>query len=516
LSGSLSRRGTVTVLAALASALVAAGPAPAAPWTCDASAVRLSPATAPAVEPVTANRGQSACLPATADGSGALDPLGALPTPTTGTVVGAATDIQPAQGAPELQRATATARVADLRIGALPGQIPAPPIPAGFGSFQIPGGPAVDLRPAIAALLTPPTELLAVQLATSQVSGECASGRPQLAGTSSAANLRVLGHALPADAVTDAALNAVDSQSISPASLDLSKVTLPDGSPLPPPLVTALQTALASMPPIAIPAQVAQVKVTPGEEVVEGGRLTRRALHVTAAIGGRPLLDVVLGEASVGSAGVPCASPAAAVLAVAQQSLQCTTKRLVLIDVLQRGGRVHLVGVADRRLVGRTVDVRFVTLRPGDRGTRVARARVGRDGFFRTTAPLPPRNVRGTNRARYQAVLGRERSLRLKLVRRMALTGVRSANGRVTISGRVTRPLATPARTIVVKRRVSCTRTVVVKRLRPSPDGTFRVTLDGPPRALAATYRFETMVRKTTSNPKVFPTFTLPRSVEFR
>jgi hypothetical protein len=135
------------------------------------------------------------------------------------------------------------------------------------------------------------------------------------------------------------------------------------------------------------------------------------------------------------------------------------------------GGRVHLVGVADRRLVGRTVDVRFVTLRPGDRGTRVARARVGRDGFFRTTAPLPPRKVRGTNRARYQAVLGRERSLRLKLVRRMALTGVRSANGRVTISGRVTRPLATPARTIVVKRRVSCTRTVVVTRNVPSGDG---------------------------------------------
>ncbi|MEA2324032.1 MAG: hypothetical protein QOD81_3882 [Solirubrobacteraceae bacterium] len=515
MSRSLSLRGgaAVAVLAAVGTTLAAAGPASAAPWNCEASALRASLSSAPAVEPVTANRGQASCAPARAGGASAL---GGLPAPVTGSIVGAATDLQPPQAAVETQRATATAQVATLRVGALPGQLPAPPIPAGLGAFQIPGGPAVDLRPAIQALLTPPTELLSVQAADTEVTGQCTNGTPALAARSSAADLRLFGRPLPTNVVTEQALNVVDTQRISPSSLDLSKVVLPDGSSLPAALVTPLQAALAALPPIEIPAQVAQVKVVPGEEVNEGGRLTRRALHVTAAIGGQPLLDLVLGEASVSSAGVACATPLAATLAVAQQSLRCTTKRLVLIDVLERAGRVHLLGVADRKLIGRTVDIRFVTLRPGDRGKRVARVRVGSDGFFRTTAPLPPRSIRASNRARYQAVLGRERSLRLKLVRRMSLTGVRSGSGKVTITGRVTRPLAAPARTIVVKQRVSCTRTVVVKRVTPRRDGTFRVTLAGPPRALAATYRFETMVRKNTRNPKLFPTFTLPRSVEFR
>jgi hypothetical protein len=42
------------------------------------------------------------------------------------------------------------------------------------------------------------------------------------------------------------------------------------------------------------------------------------------------------------------------------------------------------------------------------------------------------------------------------------------------------------------------------------------VILSGPSRTLAATYRFETRVRRQTTSPKGYPTFTLPRSVEFR
>jgi hypothetical protein len=174
------------------------------------------------------------------------------------------------------------------------------------------------------------------------------------------------------------------------------------------------------------------------------------------------------------------------------------------------------MGVADRRLIGRTVDIRFATLRRNSRGRRVARVRIGRNGVFRTTAPLPPLSLRRSNRARYQAVLGRERSLGLKLVRRMVVTSVRGARGRVTVTGRVIGPLADPVAPVVVRRRVSCSRTVAVRRVRPNRAGRFRVTLAGPPRTLAATYRSETKVRRTSTNPKLFPTFTLPRSVEFR
>ena len=63
-----------------------------------------------------------------------------------------------------------------------------------------------------------------------------------------------------------------------------------------------------------------------------------------------------------------------------------------------RGGRV---GAADRKLIGRTVDIHLVQAFGG--GPRVARAKVARDGSFRTTAKLPPRSVRGSNSTRYQA-----------------------------------------------------------------------------------------------------------------
>ena len=501
------------VVAAFAAALCAAGAATApataaaASWGCDASALRGTLAGA-TFEPVTANRGATTCAPASAGGANAL---AGLPVALTGGGLAAATGLQPAQADAGQQVATATARVTDLRLVPLPGQIPAPPIPAGLASVSIPGA-TVDLTPAIAALVTPPAELLAVSSATSSATGRCTGGRPALTATSATTGLRVLGRTVASGSL-DEAIPVTGAQTISPSQLDPAKVTLPGGAPLPAALVGPLQTALAALPPITLPAQVGQLTVRPGEETRTAGRLTRRALHVTVALGGVTLLDAVLGETSVAADGVACGGAAQV---AAEQALQCTKRRLVLVDVLQRRGRVQLMGVADRRLIGRTVDLRFVTLRSTSRGRRVARAKVGRNGVFRTTAPLPPRKLRRSNRARYQAVLGRERSLRLKLVRRMALRGVRSAHGRVTISGRVVGPLAEPVAPIVVRRRVSCSRTVVVRRVRPAPDGRFRVTLAGPPRALAATYRFETKVRRKTTNPKLFPTFTLPRSVEFR
>jgi len=96
----------------------------------------------------------------------------------------------------------------------------------------------------------------------------------------------------------------------------------------------------------------------------------------------------------------------------------------------------------------------------------------------------------------------------------MVVSRLVSKAGRVTISGRVIRPLGSPVQTIVVKRRVSCRKSEVVARIKPSRKGTFRVNVAAPPRTLAATYRLSTRVRKFTSNPKLFPTYTLPRSVE--
>jgi hypothetical protein len=227
---------------------------------------------------------------------------------------------------------------------------------------------------------------------------------------------------------------------------------------------------------------------------------------VSVSVLGTQLVDLAIGEASVGQDAVTCGATG-----VAQQALECTARRLVLIDVLPGRRRVRLSGAADRRYVGRRVSVFFTAT-----GRRVARATVRRDGTFSTTAPMPSRRIRGTNRARYEARIDDQRSLRLKLRRRMLVRDVRVSADRVRITGRVTRPLARPVRRIVVTRRVSCARSAVVARIRPRRNGTFSVSLPAPPGALAAVYRFGTRVRKTTKNPRTYPTFTLPRYVDLK
>ena len=96
----------------------------------------------------------------------------------------------------------------------------------------------------------------------------------------------------------------------------------------------------------------------------------------------------------------------------------------------------------------------------------------------------------------------------------MTYTPPRVSTVRVMFSGRISRPLTNPVRSIEVRRRVSCQRWVLVKRIKPSRDGRFTTVVTAPPTALAGTYRFATKVRKTRRNRKTFPTFTLPRYVD--
>jgi hypothetical protein len=331
-----------------------------------------------------------------------------------------------------------------------------------------------------------------------------------LSGTSNVAGLSVLGQTLPIDAAVSQALTLLNSQDIDLSKLDLSKVQLPAGLSFTTPGVgTLLQSVLGpilkSLPPIKIPAQLATVDVVPNEQIVSNGTLTQRALHVTVTLLAQNILDLVLGEARVSNASVNCAGPNQA----SQLALQCTTRKLTLIDVLQQGNRVKLLGAAQRTLIGKQVAIYFTSTHQ-----QVATATVRPDGFFTATAPLPPMSVRYTNLARYQAVAGGEHSLNLKLHRRMVVSHISAKGGKVTISGQVIRPLASPTAGITIQRRVSCTSLVNVKRIMPDKNGNFSVTIAAPPHTQAAVYRAATFVRKFVTNPKRFPTFTLPQYVE--
>jgi hypothetical protein len=98
----------------------------------------------------------------------------------------------------------------------------------------------------------------------------------------------------------------------------------------------------------------------------------------------------------------------------------------------------------------------------------------------------------------------------------MIVSRMTSSGGKVRIEGRVVLPLGHPVQKITIKRRVSCTKSIAVESVTPDSTGRFSVTIDGPPDGQAAVYRLGTKVRKSARNPKLFPTFTLPRAVELR
>ena len=483
-------------------ALVVVPDASAAGWTCEASALRAQVLTAPAIEPAVANRGAT-CQEA--GGGGAFAP--ALPLGLTATALTAGTLLEGPIAGPDPQRtARAAGTVADVGVASLPElpiELPDPDF-SDLDAVQTPLG-RVDLRPALEALVQPralpDVTLLRVRAAQAEATARCVDGVPRFAGSSSLASVAVNGVELGLENAVNETVRLIDSQTIDPSNVDISRIVRPPSVDL-----SALQAVIApvlnSLPNVTVPATVARIRVTPNERIESGTRLIQRALHAEITIAGQRLADVVAGEAIVGADDVNCGG-------VAGLALECTLRRLVLIDVYEQAGRVRLLGAADRRYIGRRVRIRFMA-----DGRTVARPRVRRDGTFRASAPLPDGRIRGTNTARYEAAIRKQRSMRLKLQRRMVVSEMSSRDGIVTIAGRVVQPLADPVQTVLVKRRVTCRQWKVVKRFRPDPDGSFRVRLKAPREGQAAVYRMNTRVKLYGWFAKTYPTFTLPRYVD--
>ncbi len=506
--------GLLAVAALTMAATATAAPASAAQFNCDASALRGTVLSATSIEPVTANRDQPACL--TTDGGVGVS----LPARLSADAVFARTS---AQGAADQQTVSSTGGVEGLRVQSAP-------LAALNSSFSVlVGVNQVDLRLALQALQAR-TDLLRATTAVASAGGRCVSGNPLLSGSSQLAGLTVLGQQVSADTANlDVTLDPSD---LTDADI-LAIGQLPD-------VIRPLLGGLADI-------TVAQVSATIGGQTNVNGKLTQQAarIHVTSA--GENVADLVLGEATTTGADVNCTAlvePLVGPLpvdppaigqptvgqppfltpqqqqeqlelqrgqALAASALSCTKRRLVLVDVLRQGDRVKLFGAADKRYIGRRVGIVFTAT-----GRTVARPKVLSDGTFAATAVLPSRAIRNTNRARYQAVRGGERSLRLKLARRMVVSSLSSRNGRVTIAGRIIRPLGKPIQTISLRRRVSCTRYVSVKRFKPSRSGRFQVTVRAPKDQTTAVYRLSTRVRSTSRTTKLFSTFTLPRAVNLR
>jgi hypothetical protein len=560
----------VTSLAATALATVPAA-APADTLSCDASAFRGTVLGAPSLEPITANRGSTTCQNALATLASSGVTLPALLSADTAAAQTAVTDTQNAGSA---------GGVANLAVNLskLPLTIPLPsvPVPASLGSIPVSVDPSSLLGQALAlqcaasgvtcstsgavtnavpqvqtlvngliSTALPNVDLLRVRAAQSYATATCQGATPTLAGSSTVSGLSLLGQniTLPTGAVTSA-LPLPNGQTISLSSLNagglsLSQLGLPAGwstalsfgsvtvplvgtinvgQVLQSKIVNAIQQALNGQS-LSVPGTVGSITVTPAQQGRYGGALTQEALHVQITALGQTLVDLVIGEARIAENAVDCTLPATKVGAggvpaaptPAAVALQCTTRKLTLTDVLERGDHVDLIGGADRSLIGKRVSIFFTGT-----GSKVATAVVKPDGSFRTTAPLPAESLRHTNLARYQARKGKERSLNLKLERRLAVDSMRASGGYVTIRGRVIGPMTRPPAAILIQRQVSCTREVTVARVRPRRNGHWVAVVKAPPGQQAAIYRAATQVLHTLTTPVVDPTFTLPRVVDLR
>ena len=505
-------------IAAATAVTVAPSTAHAEGFACSASAVRAN-VLGQAADPVHA--GAADACPTTTQ---ALDALGAplaggaasARTGTTGDSAGAAGTLSGfsagSLGAltPELPRIALPPGIDALEV----------PLPASAQLLGLPSSIVVDATRAAQDLVDTRTladvPLMAADLVNTAVSAACRTGDVVFDALSQVEGLEALGRALPTDRAVDTSMPLVDGQTVVFSAIDLAKVDLPGGLSVTDPLVgsvlrTALQDAVAKLPTVSVPAEVARVVVEPAHREEGSNALQQFGPRVRISALGRELADVTLGDALVSALGDVCTLPAAiagppAPLSPAtEQALACATSDIVLTDVVEKDGKVKIVGLAAAGYVGRTVDIVLSST-----GKRVAQAVVEPDGFFRTRAPLPPRSIRFTNDARYQAVAGTERSLALKLHRRMRISRMKPGAGTLTITGRIYGRMGDDE--VVITRRVSCTKHVEVATVKPDRDGRWRITLPVPEGVDAATFRATTTVTKG-RRAKEFRTFSLPGHV---
>jgi hypothetical protein len=503
---------------------LAAPAAQARDFNCDASALRLQLGNATTVEPVTANRGVSTCKEVKSQTATQVGPV-AAGTLLAETTVPSRNEAQAQGGLGQLSvSASALSGIPLPTLDAIDAIPPVTvPIPGGGPPpLPLPESIQVDIRPAVKALVagvtTGPLLELAGSVATAHA--RCVDSKPQLTGETSVAGLKVLGQTIPTDAAVQQALTLYNGQTINPTALDLSKIVLPPGLSFTDPgvgpiLQTAVSGVLATLPAITLPESLLKVSTTPSAQHTSEGGLTQQGLGIALTVLNQNVLAAFIGEARVSVDSVSCtvqtsAGEVAPLESVTQEALSCSSRRLALIDVVDRGSYVQLYGAADQRLAGKRISIRS----RADGNKVVARPTVTKAGLFSARAPLPPARYRYTNTARYVAVYGSQQSLNLKLHRRMVFSTVRSQHGKVVLSGVVSQPYTNPRAVVVVRQRLTCKRQRIVARLRPGADGRFQVTLKVPSNGDVGVYRATTMVAYPDGG-QDFRTYTLPGLVRF-
>ena len=169
--------------------------------------------------------------------------------------------------------------------------------------------------------------------------------------------------------------------------------------------------------------------------------------------------------------------------------LQCAASKLALTDVLVRGSRVRITGIANLNLAGQKAKIFLAGAKKP-----LATVAVSVNGMLSATGPAPAASAR--LRARYTVQIGTLHSAALALTRRLILNPPSYAAGKVTISGQVVAPLAKSPAKVVIQQRVTCGNLITVATVKPSSNGSFHTTLLAPA-GQAAVYGAMTQVLKS-------------------
>jgi hypothetical protein len=171
--------------------------------------------------------------------------------------------------------------------------------------------------------------------------------------------------------------------------------------------------------------------------------------------------------------------PEAAPAAPAASPLACTTRGLVLLDVVRVKGGVRVAGITRTALAGRNVGI---VRSPRD--TRVGSATVASDGTFETIVPAPSRRLAPLTH--YRASMGDQRSKRLKLDRRVEITSRVASPEGTRIAGVLSDPAQ--GRSITITRQRTCSKSTDVATITADRNGRFSALLPAPEAAEGFVY----------------------------
>lgn len=199
-----------------------------------------------------------------------------------------------------------------------------------------------------------------------------------------------------------------------------------------------------------------------------------------------------------------------------EQLLACQTRKFILVDVyVASQNRVVLNGIAANKYIGKKIKIRSRW-----NGKVVATPIVQADNSFRVNVPLPPKNIARTNEARYQAYSGTDKSLDLKLYRRMTVSSLEVVTGgRVIMKGRLlgARPnYRLKSSRVYLTQRIGCGKAKKITSVQPSKYGSYRFSIPIPKGASSAVYRAQSVVLTHRTSTHLNKTYTLPRPITFK